>query len=180
MSAAVPSEITIRRAEITDAVQIARVHVDSWRAAYAGLMPDDVLASLSVERRAEGWRHLLAARPPHCGLIAIRGSTAVGFAYVGPCRDEGCPADAGELMAIYVRPDAWGNGWGAVLHRAALSGLSAAHFPVAVLWVLEANARAHAFFARQGWSLDGARRGEEYRGTTLQVVRYQMRVPGSQ
>jgi len=45
------------RAGVPDvAVAIARVHVDSWRSTYRGLLPDSVLANLSVEQRAGTWR----------------------------------------------------------------------------------------------------------------------------
>lgn len=46
----------IRRAIGDNAPAIARVHVDGWRAAYAGLMPVEMLAGLSVEERALRWR----------------------------------------------------------------------------------------------------------------------------
>jgi hypothetical protein len=38
-----------------DAEAIARVHVDSWRTTYQGILPDEVLAGLSVERRRAFW-----------------------------------------------------------------------------------------------------------------------------
>lgn len=42
-----------RDAVVEDAPGIARVHVESWRAAYAGLMPQAVLDDLSVGASAE-------------------------------------------------------------------------------------------------------------------------------
>jgi len=41
----------IRPATPEDARAIAEVHVASWRYAYRGLLPDDVLDRLSVEER---------------------------------------------------------------------------------------------------------------------------------
>jgi hypothetical protein len=49
----------IRRATINDARAIAEVHVKSWQVAYRGLLPEDFLQNLSVERREEQWRRAL-------------------------------------------------------------------------------------------------------------------------
>jgi hypothetical protein len=43
---------TIRPPEVKDAEGIAYVHVTAWQHSYRGLMPDSVLKTLSVERRA--------------------------------------------------------------------------------------------------------------------------------
>ena len=43
----------IREASPTDAAAIARVHVDSWRTTYAGIVPADYLANLSYTRREQ-------------------------------------------------------------------------------------------------------------------------------
>lgn len=37
----------IRKAAVEDAAAIAKVHVDSWRTTYKGIMPSDYLNSLS-------------------------------------------------------------------------------------------------------------------------------------
>jgi hypothetical protein len=44
--------LTIRAATVADATAIGEVHVRSWQAAYAGLIPADFLARLSAESRA--------------------------------------------------------------------------------------------------------------------------------
>ena len=49
----------VRAAVERDAEAVAHVHVESWRSTYRGLVPDDYLAGLSVERRADNWRRLI-------------------------------------------------------------------------------------------------------------------------
>ena len=41
----------IRRATSSDAANIAKVHVDSWRTTYQNVLPTDFLESLSYEKR---------------------------------------------------------------------------------------------------------------------------------
>ena len=54
-----PRALTIRAATPADARAIAEVHVASWRVGYRGLVPDEVLAAHSVEKRTEQWEELL-------------------------------------------------------------------------------------------------------------------------
>ena len=56
------SGLEVRRATTEDAAGIASVHVHSWLAAYRGLMPDDMLDSLTVEERTESWLRFLEPR----------------------------------------------------------------------------------------------------------------------
>ena len=50
----------IRRARPDDAAAIARVHVESWRSTYAGLLPERLLLKLSnAQHEARWWRHVL-------------------------------------------------------------------------------------------------------------------------
>jgi hypothetical protein len=48
----------VRDAELRDARGIAEVHVRSWQAAYAGIIPDEELARLSVDQREQFWGRL--------------------------------------------------------------------------------------------------------------------------
>jgi len=49
----------IRFAAPGDEHGIAVVHVESWQAAYRGLMPQKVLDELSIEQRESGWHEYL-------------------------------------------------------------------------------------------------------------------------
>jgi hypothetical protein len=48
----------IREATMADVAAIARVHVESWRATYKGLLPDGYLANLTYEQREPLWREI--------------------------------------------------------------------------------------------------------------------------
>ena len=45
----------IRRASVSDAAEIASVHVRTWQAAYAHVFGEERLAQLDVDRRVAGW-----------------------------------------------------------------------------------------------------------------------------
>jgi GNAT superfamily N-acetyltransferase len=149
----------IRDARQGDAYAIAAVTVESWQAAYRGLLPDRVLASLSVPEREDTWSKILVDPPPRTVVLLATSNTLVlGFVAVGP--DQDCPtaSEVGQMYALYLRPDQWGRGIGAQLHNAAMDRLSILGFTHARLWVLEGNERAIRFYYRNGWAADGARR----------------------
>lgn len=167
------SAARIRLATPDDAWAIATVHVRSWQAAYRGIIPDDRLDGLSVERRAEWWgTEWWTGDAARRLLVAERPDAVVAFAAVGGSRDEGAGAATGELFAIYADPDAWGRGLGRALLAAATVELRAGGFTDATLWVLEENARARRFYEAAGWRPDGATQTDELGDVTLHEVRY--------
>jgi ribosomal protein S18 acetylase RimI-like enzyme len=164
----------VRGAEPADAAAIADVHIRTWQVAYAHVFPADNLARLEDQRvqRERFWRDAIENPIPRRDLlVAEQRDRVVGFVSVGPERSEN---RLGELYAIYVLPDAWGSGAGAALMQEALVRLRAS-FEDAILWVLEDNPRARAFYERFGWRVDGGTREETFLETPVREVRY--RVP---
>jgi ribosomal protein S18 acetylase RimI-like enzyme len=100
--------LVIRTASAADAQAVARIRSASWRAAYVGLISDELLQRITApdggarERRAFAswpWRTVILAEPgpgggardddpavPEAGL-AEAGLSAAGFAAFGPQRD---------------------------------------------------------------------------------------------
>ncbi|MGH8269196.1 MAG: GNAT family N-acetyltransferase [Steroidobacteraceae bacterium] len=163
--------MNLRPAAPADAMAIARVHVRAWQAAYRGLMPDEYLAGLRPEERAQRYDFgsLDPARPRT--LVAIEADTVLGFATTSPARDEDT-AGHGELCALYVEPDCWGRGIGRALAAAARGELYRLGFRQAVLWVLAGNARAKQFYRADGWIPDDLCRPRQIFTVTLETVRY--------
>jgi len=167
----------VRAATDEDAPAVARVHVDSWRAAYAGLIPQAVLDGLSVERREAFWRSIAEAPGEHRLLVAEDDGRVVGFASTGPARDDDLPPASGELTAIYVEPAAWGKGHGARLFRRAVADLRKRSLDPLVLWVLTENKRGRGFYEAMGWQPDGAERQIDFDGTAVDELRYRPAAP---
>ncbi|QYN35313.1 GNAT family N-acetyltransferase [Pseudonocardia sp. DSM 110487] len=150
--------VELREATPADAHAIANVLVRSWRAAYRGLLPDDVLAGLSLPDRERFWSEALTARRPNTRVVvATSAGAVVGFAATGPPLVPADRADPtiGDLYALYLDPDVWGRGIGTQLHTAALDRLRSCGFTHAGLWVLDTNERALRFYDRHGWAETG-------------------------
>jgi GNAT superfamily N-acetyltransferase len=160
---------------VSDADAIGRVQVETWRAAYTGLMPDEAIAAFDVEARQRMWREGLARepRPGSATFVAEAAGEVVGFASVGAARDEG---GVGELYAIYVDPGHWGSGAGRALIVRAEASLKASGFAEAILWVVEGNDRAERFYRAAGWDADGGHKLDDFAGPPIPEVRYRKRL----
>jgi GNAT superfamily N-acetyltransferase len=157
----------IRPGRSEDAEAVARVHVETWQAAYAHALPAQELADLSVAERIERHRRW----PPT--FVAEVGGEIVGFVGVGASRDAG--AD-GEVFTIYVHPDHWGTGVGRALIEAGEEELRKLGHHEAILWVLGDNPRARRFYELAGWTADGTVRDIHLFGFDLPEVRYEKRL----
>jgi GNAT superfamily N-acetyltransferase len=171
----------VRPADIDDALAIAEIHVRSWRAAYAGQLPDRLLRKLSVAERDAAWQLRLTAPPRgnHVLLVEPAPGRIVGFAAVGPSRDPDADGHTGELQALYLDPDHWRRGLGRLLHDHALNELSRDGYTVATLWVLRSHHAAQRFYAAAGWVPDGAAKTEAIGEVSLDEVRYARPLTGA-
>ncbi len=155
------SLISIREAHISDAAGIARVHVDTWRSAYAGIVPAKHLAGLSYERKAK--THNIQLEKPWPGsktFVADAGDAGgiVGFAVGGYERNDN-PVYKGELFVIYVSDKYQRCGIGQRLVRDVVKHLRALGLANMVTWALEDNP-----FTRFYEKLGGTRVGEKMVG----------------
>jgi GNAT superfamily N-acetyltransferase len=151
---AVVDSAMVREAELADAENIARVHVDSWRETYSGVLSDRFFSEKAFAQRAAFWSRYLATDPrPGRMFVAVQDGSVVGFANagasVGADAEHGFPvARPTTLFSIYVMAASHGTGAGQALIDA-VAGQDPAQ-----LWVLRGNSRAIAFYRRNGFDFD--------------------------
>lgn len=160
--------MTVRAPRPRDAPGLAAVHIETWQHAYDGIFPEDFLQNLDREGR-RSWFESRIERNGGDLLVSDDGDGPVGFCLFGHSGDQGW----GEVYAIYVHPDHWGEGHGAALLSAAEEALSQSGFQRALLWVLEQNRQARGFYEKRGWVLGRPIRIEEIGDTQVTEVRYE-------
>jgi ribosomal protein S18 acetylase RimI-like enzyme len=138
----------VRPAHIHDASAIARVHVDSWRSTYQGLLPEAFLASLTEPAYTERWSRVLEEGSSRV-YVAEDDGEVVGFASGGRER-AGESGYGGELYAIYVLASAQRRGHGRELVRSVVDGLREMDLTDMIIWVLRDNRPARLFYERLG------------------------------
>ena len=108
----------IRAATPADIAGLARVHVQSWRETYAGIIPRAFLDALSLESRQQQWQRTLEFG--NAVFVAELADQIVGFASCGAARDEGYDD---EVYALYLLKSHHGQGIGKALFHAVLEAL---------------------------------------------------------
>lgn len=162
----------IRPATVEDVAGLAKVHVDTWKATYRGIVADSFLDGLSYERSAKGWDRMLSEPQSRQRiLVAVDdGGSVVGFASGGLNRDSDTPHKA-ELWAIYVLPEAQGQGAGGMLLRKFAQAMLEDGLDSISVWVLADNGRGRGFYEAMGGVL-AARRQIVLAGQSLDEVAY--------
>jgi ribosomal protein S18 acetylase RimI-like enzyme len=158
----------VREAVAEDARAISEVQVLGWQDAYRGILPDEFLDGLSVERRETWWHHQIQAKALAVTVVEDDKGKVVGFV---SCGRGGHPHEA-ELYAIYLDPGWIGQGFGRSLMQAAERTMREQSYQQAILWVFADNARARRFYEQAGWSADGTFKVEEIGGAQPTQVRY--------
>jgi ribosomal protein S18 acetylase RimI-like enzyme len=154
-----------------DCRSIAEVHVQSWRAAYGGVLDAAFLSGLSVDHREVSWRQVLSEGKSEL-LVGTEAGSVIGFSSFGPSRDSDAPPHRGELWALYIRPDTWSTGAGRELWQATRARLRSKGFSSMSLWVLERNTRAIRFYSTAGFVAEpGSEKEFELGGTKVRELR---------
>jgi RimJ/RimL family protein N-acetyltransferase len=167
--------VAVRRARNDDAPRIAEIHVRSWQNVYQGLIPQDYLDGLDPAQRTGRWAAALQQADWSLGgtlAVADDDGVLLGFATAQASRDEDADASVAEVWAIYLAPDAYGQGYGRELMTATLDYLASAGYAQVTLWVLDTNARARRFYEAAGFRADGAVKVDDDRGFPLRELRY--------
>ena len=140
-------DIDIRKAGPDDANAIAAVHEQAWRGAYSGIIPHRALNAM-IGRRGPAW-WAGAIRRSATVLVVEMGGTLAGYATIGGNR-AGQLSQQGEIYELYLRPEYQGVGLGTRLFAAARRRLQGAGLRGLVVWALEENDGAVAFYRGAG------------------------------
>lgn len=162
----------LRQINATDNFEeIGGIYVKSWRAAYAGIVPDAYLASLT----ADGWADALA-KGTYASFVLVEEGRYIGVSSISPARDEHLRG-WGELASIYLLPEYVGAGCGKLLFDHSVRALRQAGFTKLYLWVLEENLRARRFYEKQGFSPSDETGSIDIGGKMLAELRYIAHLP---
>lgn len=169
---------SVRRASREDVPDVVRIQLDTWRAAYADLLPPDVLAGLDPGETGDAWREALDTS---LVFVAVEGEWTVGFCAAGFAPDTeladaggSLPDDAptvGLISTLLVEPR-WGRrGHGGRLLATTAQALRADGATRGVAWVPEKDQASRTFYGGVGWQPDGTARTLDAGGRPLREIR---------
>lgn len=176
------SRLHLRSAQLKDSRELARVHVETWRHTYAGMVPDQYLTSLTIDAKAQAWKQwigrqgrqesilLVETRPEKtAGKSAGGAGRVVGFGHAGPSRDRDLPFK-GEVYTLYVDIDWQGRGIGRQLLGRLFRDLLDRGLDSALIWVLADNPSRFFYEAMGGQRT--AERQDPFAGVLLDEIAY--------
>jgi hypothetical protein len=175
----------VRAARATDADGLARVQIASWRSAYAGLVPGEVIEELTSAAAATAWasrwRDAITAPPTsrhrvHVAVAEPGSPDLLGFAAAGPATDEDLwPGTDGELYELHVVPAAAAAGHDGRLLHAVAGTFAEDGFSTGYTWALAGDEARLCFLEAAGWAPDGSRASLDM-GVKVPVVRLHTRL----
>lgn len=142
----------IRKMTVPDCHEVAKIHTDSWRFAYAGIIDQAYLDQIDTTKREENWRRGVEANDPNIiRLVATDKHSILGFAVGGENRTkELAPNSQAELWAIYTAPNKMRTGAGTKLIQAFSQELEKLNIKTFCVWALEDNHIARNFYQKNG------------------------------
>jgi ribosomal protein S18 acetylase RimI-like enzyme len=158
----VKTAFSIRHARPGDAEEIARVHDESWRDAYRGVIPGVELERM-IARRGPIWWHSAIVRGTGLLVLDFDGGIA-GYSTYGRNRVPSMPY-SGEIFELYLSPQHQGLGLGRRLFSAARRELAEHGYLSTIVWALADNDKALAFYRSLGGQT--VRRAEERFGADM-------------
>ncbi len=174
------ADASVRRARPNDAPAVGLVQATVFREAYAGRVPDEVVALFDPEAFARAWRESLSDPPAgvHRLLVACAGEQVVGLSAVGPSQDRDAGSTSAEVTVLAVHPDARRQGHGSRLLNASVDVLRDAGAELVSCWLLADDEAARVFLTASGFGPDGAFRDRVVSpsGETLREVRLTARL----
>jgi ribosomal protein S18 acetylase RimI-like enzyme len=162
----------------SDAEELARVHVASWRETYRGLLADAFLARMSEPGFARRFRRALTTPGDAITLVAASRYGLVGYAQGGPSRRNPAALDQGgeaEIATLYLLRQAQGHGLGKQLMTETARALAAQGATSLMISVLRDNLRARGFYEHLGGEPEAARQEPGPGGRLLYEVAYRWR-----
>lgn len=142
----------VREATELDVRSIARVHVDTWRTTYKGIVSDKFLNDLSYNKREEMWSKFIqdsAKNKKYIFVAEDENHGIIGFA-TGGIERESDNRSLGELYAIYILKNYQNKGIGKLLFNTVKGKLEELKFRAMLIWVLESNNQACRFYEAMG------------------------------
>jgi GNAT superfamily N-acetyltransferase len=148
-------KIIIRESTLSDANDVAAIHVKSWQQSYRSIIDEHYLQNISFSDRLELRKKILQRNDPNqIHLVAVYEETIIGFCDAGSAF-ESTANYRGEIYAIYLLEEFKKLGVGHRLLQAANEFLAQKKLLPYVAWVLKENHSACAFYQKNGGIISG-------------------------
>jgi len=138
---------TIRKAKYEDITNIVKVHVDSWKTTYKGIVPDQYLNQLTYDSRMQLWENIMEEQKYIVFVAETIEHHIVGFIAINMNSET-----EGHISSFYLLEQYQGLGIGKKLFTHAIQYFSTTSCTQITVGVLEDN-KAKSFYYHLGAKL---------------------------
>jgi ribosomal protein S18 acetylase RimI-like enzyme len=135
----------IRKATIKDVIDISKIRKNSWQVTYKGIMPDEFLKTLEIEKMAEYLKELF--KNPKINTYVYEENEILGFITFAKSEED---ENIGEIYAIYLRPDKKRMGIGSKLFNYAKGLLKEKGYDKMIIWCAKGNSPSIIVYDKMG------------------------------
>lgn len=164
--------ITVRKAGLADAKDLTNILIESWQAAFVGIMSDEMIKNCTVPENCEKMMEDI--------LCSERGTFYLGLLDEKPCGELFWCANEGEnsaeILALHSIKESWGTGLGKALVEQAITDIKESGMKSLYLWAFKENKRACKFYEKCGFTHSGEERVSDFDGAIEVKYTYQMGV----
>ncbi len=146
--------------------EISNIYEKSWKYAYKDIIPQSYLDSIPTGQ----WANSINKTGMN-NLVITENGLIIGTAGFCKSRWEKY-GDYGEIVSIYFLPEYIGKGYGSYLLNSCIDELNKIGFNKILLWVLEENHRARAFYEKNGFICSDDYLTDNIGGKNLKEVMY--------
>jgi 3-deoxy-manno-octulosonate cytidylyltransferase (CMP-KDO synthetase) len=147
-------QVGFREAVADDVPVLASVHVESWQRSFEGILPQDYLDGLSVEKRSEAFGKRFSIGQPYTLIVAeVPEKGIIGFVDFGPPVLEVAGYDA-QIYSFYFLPEYQRMRIGADLFRKCVEAIKKAGYRSICLDSLEVSPY-RGFYTKMGGRIVG-------------------------
>lgn len=171
------ADVSVREAHVGDVAEIARIQTVTWAHGYASIVPEPVLAAITLDAATAAWTDAITSPPSrrHHVLVAMELQYLVGFAAVAPADDlqpgDPSPDTTVNIGPVVVEPRFGRRGHGSRLMAAAVDTARLDGMDRAITWIPERDTVTREFLIGAGWAPDGLVRALDTGAGELREIR---------
>jgi ribosomal protein S18 acetylase RimI-like enzyme len=141
---------TIRNVKYGDESALAYVQTESWKAAFKGILSEDVLQKCTdIDKVTAMYKRLRNEKKGNGYILEIDGKPHC-IAYWNQTREKDMPGVA-EIICIHSLPSNWRKGYGSRMMDRLLDDITSAGYANVMLWVFVENEQARKFYEAKGF-----------------------------
>lgn len=140
-------ESNIIKPEIKDSLEIAKLIKDGWNSAYKGIISDEYLNNMDVEKIADKWKQRIENDIDNI-YVYKENNQILGVIKYGKEENSYYNENMGEIYILYVKPENKRNGIGTQLLEFVKSKLIKEGYNKMIVWCLKGNVQGANFYKK--------------------------------